>query len=90
MARRDWFTWHSWTGLTAGLLLFVFCWSGTLAVFSREIDWLLNPAIRADAAGGVLPWGRAQAALSEARPGCDCAAHTLSFVPSSATITSPE
>ncbi|HYC01852.1 MAG TPA: PepSY-associated TM helix domain-containing protein [Azospirillaceae bacterium] len=69
MARRDWFRWHSWTGLTAGLLLFVFCWSGTVAVFSREIDWLLNAAIRAAPVEGELPWGRAEAAIAEARPG---------------------
>ena len=47
MARRTWFVWHSWIGLTAGLLMFVICWSGTVAVFSRDIDGLLDPRLSA-------------------------------------------
>lgn len=53
MARRTWFVWHSWIGLTAGLLLFVICWSGTVAVFSREIDRMLDPRLSAPPAESV-------------------------------------
>lgn len=68
MARRTWFAVHSWAGLTAGLLLFVVCWSGTVAVFSRELDWLLDPARRAGVAGGPPDWDRMLAAVRGAAP----------------------
>ncbi|MFM2041620.1 MAG: hypothetical protein RLY86_196 [Pseudomonadota bacterium] len=69
MKRRDWFQWHSWLGLTSGLLLFVVCWSGTVAVFSREIDWLLNPVARAAVMEEPIAWQRAHDAVAAARPG---------------------
>lgn len=56
LTRRAWFKVHSWIGLTCGLLLFVVCWSGTVAVFSHEIDWLLNKDIRAPAAADPMKW----------------------------------
>ncbi|MBI1392393.1 MAG: hypothetical protein GC152_06585 [Alphaproteobacteria bacterium] len=68
MRRRDWFDWHSWLGLTAGLMLFVICWSGTVAVFSHEIDWLLNPALRAQPVESAVPFAEAKAAVEAARP----------------------
>lgn len=64
--RRIWFVLHSWAGLTAGLMLFVICWSGTVAVFAHEIDWLLNPAIRASTAPEDIPFLKAGAAVQSA------------------------
>jgi uncharacterized iron-regulated membrane protein len=65
---RRWFVWHSWIGITAGLMLFVICWSGAFAVFSEEIDWLLNPAERVEPAGALRSWGEWQAAVERAHP----------------------
>ncbi len=36
---------HSWLGLNFGLILFMICFSGTIATLSYEIDWLLNPPL---------------------------------------------
>lgn len=68
-SRRTWFVWHSWIGLTTGLLLFVVCWSGTVAVFSREIDLLLDPALRATGTGGEVAWQAIYDSVRAARPG---------------------
>jgi uncharacterized iron-regulated membrane protein len=38
---------HGWVGIKLSILLFIVCFSGTLAVFSHEMDWLFNPAMRA-------------------------------------------
>lgn len=68
MKRRDYFDWHSWTGLTTGLLLFVVCWSGAIAVFSYEIDWLLDPDQRASTLKGEPDWIGWRAAAEAAYP----------------------
>ncbi len=38
---------HGWVGIKFSILFFIVCFSGTLAVFSHEMDWLFNPAMRA-------------------------------------------
>lgn len=67
MARRTWFVWHGWIGLTAGLLLFVICWSGTFAVFSHELDALVNPSIQAPPSRSVA-WGAIHDNVRRHRP----------------------
>ena len=54
----NWF--HTWFGLFLGGLLFVIFWTGTLAVFDREIDrWMMPetrlPAVSAVSADALLP-----------------------------------
>jgi len=66
--RRIWFHWHSWIGLTTGLLLFVVCWSGTIAVFSREIDLALDPGVSAAPPTERIAWGAVARNLAEAHP----------------------
>ena len=67
--KRLFFTVHSWIGVTAGLLLFLVCWSGTFAVFANEIDWLLNPALRAPASHQPLDWQRLSDSVETNLPG---------------------
>lgn len=81
MRRRTFFAWHSWIGLTAGLLLFVICWSGTVAVFSQELDWLVDDRLRAppaeqvaweaihDNVAAVTPGWRINAIRAPLKPG---------------------
>jgi uncharacterized iron-regulated membrane protein len=66
--RRSWFRWHSWIGLTAGLLLFVVCWSGTTAVFSREIDLALDPGLSASPQTERIAWGAVARNIGQAHP----------------------
>jgi uncharacterized iron-regulated membrane protein len=67
-SRKSYFAWHSWIGLTCGLMLFVICWSGTFAVFAHEVDWLLNPDLRAAPFARDMPWQGAHDAVRAAYP----------------------
>lgn len=40
---RTWLTLHAWLGLQLGVLLFIICFTGTIAVFSHELDHLAQP-----------------------------------------------
>lgn len=44
--------------------MFVVCWSGTVAVFSNELDWLLNPGIRGGISKEPVDWKKAYAIFS--------------------------
>jgi uncharacterized iron-regulated membrane protein len=70
-AARLWWLVHQWVGLKLSILLgFVFL-TGTLAVFSNEIDWLLRPAMRVYPATvqGPVAWAEAARNIAAARPG---------------------
>lgn len=54
--RKTLFRVHGWIGLNLGLLLFVICFSGTVATLSHEIDWLLDPNVRAPARDAPYDW----------------------------------
>lgn len=66
--RRLWFDLHSWVGLKLSLLMAFVCLTGTLAVFSHEIDWLLHPQMRVEPADTSASWGGMLAAVRAAHP----------------------
>jgi uncharacterized iron-regulated membrane protein len=37
-------------------MLFVICWSGAIATFSYELDWLLNPVLRSPSDNARVDW----------------------------------
>lgn len=68
MRRRRWFEIHSWLGVITGLMLFLICWSGTTAVLSYEIDWLLDPRLRVEPQPQRASWGELAEAVRRAHP----------------------
>lgn len=67
---RLWFQIHSLIGLNLSLLLGLVFLTGTLSVFSNEIDWLLKPHIRASGTVSAddLPWEAIAQSLAEHAP----------------------
>ncbi|MGE0359797.1 MAG: PepSY-associated TM helix domain-containing protein [Vicinamibacterales bacterium] len=68
MTRAAFFRLHSWLGITTGVCLLLIAWSGSLVVFNDEIEWLLDPAARADPALGVRPLDDVAAAIRARHP----------------------
>jgi len=67
-ARPLWFRVHSWLGAKLFLLLFVILSTGTLATLSNEIDWLLNPQMRAAPTEDPVAWQTVHDQVRAARP----------------------
>lgn len=69
---RMWWTVHQWAGLKLSLFMAFVCLTGTLAVISHEIDWLLQPDMRVSpaTAEGPVAWGRI-AENARHRPGVE-------------------
>lgn len=62
------FTIHSWLGLSFCLLLTVILLSGTLAVFHKEIDWLIYPQSRVTPSSEHAGIDRVLAAVKAVHP----------------------
>lgn len=56
---------HGWLGLNFGLALFIICLSGTFAVVSHEIDWMLTPAMRVAPQPSQASYGQMYRAVQE-------------------------
>lgn len=58
--RRLWWVVHQWVGLKLSLFLAFILFTGTLAVLSAEIDWLLHPTLRVapSSVEGAPRWDR--------------------------------
>ena len=71
-ARGNWrktlFRVHGWLGLNTGLLLFVICFSGSIATVSSEIDRMVDPAMRVDVLDAPYNWTAMHESLREAFP----------------------
>jgi uncharacterized iron-regulated membrane protein len=68
MKRRRWFEIHSWIGVVTGLVMFLICWSGTVAVLANEIDWLLDSRVRAASDARPLSWSMLEASVRRTYP----------------------
>lgn len=65
-----WWTVHQWAGLKLALFMTFVMFTGTLAVFSHEIDWLLRPALRVAPASvtGPTDWAAVAEGAASALP----------------------
>ena len=62
---------HGWLGLNLGILLYVICLSGSIAVFGPELDWLIQSERRVDPPtpeAQPLSWGDLYNRVKEAHP----------------------
>lgn len=68
--RKRWFQIHGWLALPVWVVFSFVCLSGTIAVVSHEITWLVNPAARADNPEGLprKPLPELVQAVREAAP----------------------
>jgi len=57
---RTWWSIHQWVGLKLSLFMTFVLFTGTLAVMSHEIDWLLQPSLRVapSSVEGPVAWVR--------------------------------
>ena len=62
-----WYKTHSWLGLKLSLFLTFILITGTIAVFSLEIDWLLTPEMRSKeyVSPEQVAWGAAFDSVTE-------------------------
>ncbi|HEY0288372.1 MAG TPA: PepSY domain-containing protein [Pseudomonas sp.] len=68
---RIWFLVHSWLALPIWFFVLIVCITGTLAVVSQEIVWLVLPEVRASQPSDdapLLTFGQAVEAINKARP----------------------
>lgn len=73
MNNRFWFQLHGWFSLPVWIVFCFICLTGTVAVISHEITWLLNPSARAENPTKIAALSIAEqvARLQEQRPTAD-------------------
>jgi len=67
---RTWFYIHSWLGLKLSIMMGFILITGTVAVLSHEIDWLINPEMRAwpEPIQSTASWGQVYESAIDAYP----------------------
>ena len=67
---RLWWRVHQWVGLKLSLVMSFILITGTIAVLSHEIDWLIHPEMRVDPAtvSAEVNWPAVAETIAEARP----------------------
>lgn len=67
---RVWWHVHQWVGLKLAIFMSFVCFTGTLAVVSHEIDWLLQPTLRVapSSVTGEPDWAHIHASAEAWRP----------------------
>ena len=71
---KFWFLLHSWLAMPIWAFVFFVCLTGTLATVSQEINWLVDPAFRANkpsAEAQAIGFDGALAALHKSDPAAD-------------------
>ena len=66
--RKTFYRVHGWLGINAGLLLFVVCFSGSVATLSNELDWLVDSNARTAVSAEPYDWVAMYATVREAYP----------------------
>lgn len=87
-ASRLWWHVHQWVGLKLAIFMSFVCFTGTLAVLSSEIDWLLQPTLRVAPATveGEPRWERIAQAAAE-WPGAETVSYLSAPVASAFAAT---
>ncbi len=69
---RTWWLVHQWVGLKLSILMSFVLLTGTLAVFSAEMDWLMRPALRVEAGSvrGPVNWPAIARSAAAHCPAC--------------------
>jgi len=66
--KRMWWFVHHWVGLKLSILMSFILLTGTLAVFSNEIDWLVHKGMRAEVSAQNVEWADIAISVNKAFP----------------------
>ncbi|WP_439136281.1 PepSY-associated TM helix domain-containing protein [Pseudomaricurvus sp.] len=66
--KRKLFDLHSWVGFQLMLIMGIVLLTGTIAVISNEIDWLLQEDMRVTPDGDKVSWAQMETAIHQAAP----------------------
>ncbi len=68
MSKKIWLNWHSCLGLKLSLLMLIIFITGTIAVVSHEIDWLIDSDLRIEKSAQAINWDAMAANIKQEYP----------------------